>query len=90
VPFLALGRSCPQQTILLSDLAGCDLPLQIVKVSKLRSIAELRAFYGIRAFFSRVEKHSDDINSRLFLMNKKGLSTLLAAGGIEPWSPLSF
>jgi hypothetical protein len=29
-PFLSLGRSCPQQTILLSDLVGCDRPLQIV------------------------------------------------------------
>jgi hypothetical protein len=26
------------------------------------------------AFFSRVEKPSDDINSHLFLMNKKGLN----------------
>jgi hypothetical protein len=30
VPFLALGRSCPLKTILLSDLVGCDSPLQIV------------------------------------------------------------
>ncbi len=30
VPFLLLGPSCPLQTILLSDLAGCDSPLQIV------------------------------------------------------------
>jgi hypothetical protein len=30
VPFLPLGRSCPLQTILLSDLVGCDSPLQIV------------------------------------------------------------
>ncbi len=27
---LPLGRSCPLQTILLSDLVGCDSPLQIV------------------------------------------------------------
>jgi len=27
VPFLPLGRSCPLQTILLSDLVGCDGPL---------------------------------------------------------------
>ncbi len=30
VPFLPLGRSCPLQTILLSDLVGCYSPLQIV------------------------------------------------------------
>ena len=30
VPFLPLGHSCPLQTILLSDLVGCDSPLQIV------------------------------------------------------------
>ncbi len=30
VPFLPLGRSCPLQNILLSDLVGCDSPLQIV------------------------------------------------------------
>ncbi len=30
VPFLVLRRSCPLQTILLSDLVGCDSPLQIV------------------------------------------------------------
>ncbi len=29
VPFLLLGRSCPLQTILLSDLVECDSPLQI-------------------------------------------------------------
>jgi hypothetical protein len=32
----------------------------------------------IRAFFSRVEKPSDDINNRLFLMNKKGLKDFLS------------
>ncbi len=30
VSFLPLGRSCPLQTLLLSDLVGCDSPLQIV------------------------------------------------------------
>jgi hypothetical protein len=30
VPLLHLGPSCPLQTILLSDLAGCDSLLQIV------------------------------------------------------------
>ncbi len=30
VPFLTLGCSCPLQTILVSDLVGCDSPLQIV------------------------------------------------------------
>jgi hypothetical protein len=30
LPFLPVGRSCPLQTILLSDLVGCDSPLQIV------------------------------------------------------------
>jgi hypothetical protein len=30
VPLLHLGRSCLLQTILLSDLVGCDSPLQIV------------------------------------------------------------
>ncbi len=30
VPFLPLGHSCPLKTILLSDLVGCDSPLQIV------------------------------------------------------------
>jgi hypothetical protein len=30
VPFLPLGRSFPLQNILLSDLFGCDRPLQIV------------------------------------------------------------
>ncbi len=30
VPLLPLGRSCPLQTILLSDLVGCDSPLQVV------------------------------------------------------------
>jgi hypothetical protein len=29
-----------------------------------------------QAFLSRVERPSDDINSRLFLMNKKGLKHL--------------
>jgi hypothetical protein len=28
--FSSLGRSCPQQPVLLSDLVGCDSPLQIV------------------------------------------------------------
>ncbi len=32
VPLLLLGPSCPLQTILLSDLVGCDSPLQIVMV----------------------------------------------------------
>ncbi len=32
VPFLTLGPSCPLQIVLLSDLAGCDSPLQIVMV----------------------------------------------------------
>jgi hypothetical protein len=27
VPFLPLGHCCPLQTILLSDLIGCDSPL---------------------------------------------------------------
>ncbi len=30
VPFLPLGRFCPLQTILLSDLVGCDSPLRIL------------------------------------------------------------
>jgi hypothetical protein len=30
VPLLPIGRSFPLQTILLSDLVGCDSPLQIV------------------------------------------------------------
>ncbi len=30
MPFLPLGRSCPLQPILLSDLVRCDSPLQIV------------------------------------------------------------
>ncbi len=30
VPFLTLGRSCPLQTLLLSDLVGYDSPLKIV------------------------------------------------------------
>jgi hypothetical protein len=30
VSLLPVGRSCPLQTILLSDLVGCDSPLQIV------------------------------------------------------------
>jgi hypothetical protein len=30
VPLLPLGHSCPLQTILLSDLVGCDSPLQKV------------------------------------------------------------
>ncbi len=29
VPFLPLGHSRPLQTMLLSDLVGCDSPLQI-------------------------------------------------------------
>ncbi len=29
MPFLPLGCSCPLQTIVLSDLVGCDSPLQI-------------------------------------------------------------
>ncbi len=32
VPLLPLGPSCPLQTILLSDLVGCDSPHQIVIV----------------------------------------------------------
>jgi hypothetical protein len=32
VPILPLGHSCPLQTLLLSDLVGCDRPLQIVMV----------------------------------------------------------
>ncbi len=27
---LPVGRTCPLQTILLSDLVGCDSPVQIV------------------------------------------------------------
>ncbi len=90
------------QTILLSDLVGCDSPLQIVKPfgSPLLSAegchtrprkfefkqngrkTAIKLSITISAegchtrldgrFFSRVEKPSDDINSRLFLMNKKG------------------
>jgi hypothetical protein len=44
---------------------------------------------ALRAFFSRVEKLSDDINSRLFLMNKKGLMQLpcvAGSGGHHPGS----
>ncbi len=30
MPLLPIGRSCALETILLSDLVGCDSPLQIV------------------------------------------------------------
>ena len=32
MPFLLLGRSCPLQTILLSDLIGSDSPLLTIMV----------------------------------------------------------
>jgi hypothetical protein len=41
-----------------------------------------------QAFFSRAEKPSDDINSRLFLMKKKGLKHLSpdhGGHGLNPW-----
>jgi hypothetical protein len=81
-----LGSSCPLQTILLSDLVGCDSPLQII-MAVWRAVflnfqacchaqldgqhCPLRTFHGL--FFSRAEKHSEDITGCLFLMNMKGL-----------------
>jgi hypothetical protein len=44
---------------------------------------------ALRAFFSRVEKLSDDINSRLFLMNKKGLMQLPCVAGSGGHHPRS-
>jgi hypothetical protein len=38
VPFLPLGRPCPLQTILLSDLVGCDSPLQKVILPHQRAV----------------------------------------------------
>ncbi len=114
MPLLPLGPSCPLQTILLSDLVGCDSPLQIVmaigctffkfeasqtaiticsrlshpthQVQILRKCAKqpllsaegcharLDGQHGLlRMGFSRAEKPSEEINSCLFLMNKKGL-----------------
>jgi hypothetical protein len=50
---------------------NCHYYLQRAVTSKwMGSIALLK---HIRAFFLRVEKPSDDINSSLFLINKKGL-----------------
>jgi len=114
-----LRPSCLQQTILLSDLVGCDSPLQIVmavwhtffkfevcqtaiticsalsrlieQVQILKKYAErpllsaegchtwlhissIALWEHITAFFSRAEKPSKDIYSRLFLMDKKGLN----------------
>jgi hypothetical protein len=34
VPFMPLGSSCTLQAILLSDLVGCESPLQIVHCKK--------------------------------------------------------
>ncbi len=122
MPILAFGPSCPLQTILLSDLVGCDSPLQIVTavwrpffkiwtVPKSRCCQQravtpdpgssnsfkkmhktpITIYKGLshptgwaalpsenisRWFFSSMEKPSEDINSRLFLMNKKGLKKL--------------
>jgi hypothetical protein len=65
VPFLPLGRSCPQQTILLNDLVGCDCPLQIV-------MAVWRTFF---VNLKRAEQLllSAGTHSGSFLMYKKGL-----------------
>ncbi len=73
--------------MLLSDLVVCDRPLDSnEKVAKLPLLSAegchtpqdgqhcpLITYQGA---FSRVEKSSDDINSHLFLMNKKGLNPL--------------
>ncbi len=115
VPSLCLGPYCHLQTILLSDLFGCDSPLQIgvdnwrtffylrrteqpllsvagshtrlrkfefkksapnchyylqraVTSNQITQYCPLRKYHGV---FLRVEKPSEDKNSRLLLMNKK-------------------
>jgi hypothetical protein len=118
VLLLPVGISCTLQTILLSDLVGCDTPLQIIMVfgalffkfeasqtativssgrphptqhvkiqNKVRQTA-ITIFSGQahptgwaalpseknHTVFSRAEKPSEDVNSHLFLMNKKGLN----------------
>jgi hypothetical protein len=121
VPFLPEGPSCPLQTILLSDLVGCDSPLQIemavfkctsaicqcyLQQAVTRDIASsdsktvcqtaiticrglshrldgnhrpMRTYLGI---FPRTEKPSEEINSCLFLLNKKGLRWSGMSGGV--------
>jgi hypothetical protein len=110
-----LGHSCTLKTILLSDLVGCDSPLQIVMafwrtIIVSRGLSHPTQKVGIQTkraptaittvsaegchtqmdgqhcplityqgVFSRVEKPFDDINSSLFLMNKKGLTVSCTA-----------
>jgi hypothetical protein len=76
VPFLPLELSCPLQTILLSDLVGCENPLQIVMAfwhtilsaegCHTRLDGQHCPLITNQGVFSGVEKHSDDINSCLF------------------------
>jgi hypothetical protein len=101
--FLLLGRSCPPQTILLSDLVRCAqlsavsngllayhycqqraVTLESLNSNKKGTKLPLLSAGGchtrldgqhcpmIREVSSKVEKPSDDMNSHLFLMNKKG------------------
>jgi hypothetical protein len=60
-----LGRSCPLQTILLSDLAGCDSPLQII-------LAFWRTIIVIREL--------SHLTQKVWIQNKKGLPLLSAEG----------
>jgi hypothetical protein len=66
VSFLPLGRSCPLQTILLSDLVGHDSPMQIIM-----------AFWRTVIFSRAVTPDPESLNS-----NKKGAKLpLLSAEG---------
>jgi hypothetical protein len=78
VPFLPFGCSCPaycqQRAVktdpesLNSNKKGAKLPLLSAEGCHTRLDGQ-----DAKGAFSRVEKPSDDLNSRLFLMNKKGL-----------------
>jgi hypothetical protein len=63
----------PDPESLNSNIIGAKLPL----LSAEGCHTQLDGSIALRAFFSRVKKPSDDINRRLFFMNKKGLRIFL-------------
>jgi hypothetical protein len=85
VTFLPLGRFCPLQTILKSDLFGCDSPLQIVMAPflKVRQTAIIVS-RGLSHPTQEVQKkkmHHTALSIYRGLSHPTGWAALLSEGG---------
>jgi hypothetical protein len=63
----------PDPESLNSNKKGAKLPLLAAEDCHTQIDGQHSPLITIKVFFSRVKKPSDDINSHLFLMNKKGI-----------------